>query len=140
MGRKTKIQREAELLQAKQQQETKRLRALIKDQVYPVLLADCQTVHEAQTICQGLAVSIKTAYTNGMNDVKVTELSMDKQFEKVDKKSPVYQTYKKVWEILNTESVLAAAQLLEGFSGYMQGILEKEKKTRKFAELKVDLL
>lgn len=131
---KTKEQIDAEL---KAKAEVARKRIIVKDYLYPLLLKNSDSVDGANLYIQAIAMGIKQAFNNTVATTKVEALGLDKM---IDTKQDKYQEYLDLLSLVKGESVKDALEILEGMIGQISHTLANENKTRKFKDLKIDLL
>lgn len=130
---KTKEQLLAEVAQKK---EVVRLRAIVKEELYPTLCTSTQNIEEAKALLAIVSTTIKQKFNAALLEKKVSELNI---IEILDKTSPKYEVYKKVMEILNNESISVATSMLEGMGQQIDSTIRKEMSTRGLTTINIEL-
>lgn len=119
-----------------QEKEAKRQRALIKEQLYPLLITDSLNIEDAKQMCYATSIAIKQAFNNGMLKTTIEELGMKTKVAKGGEN----ERFRKILEIFEKENVSVACGLLDGMQDAIGSFQREEGYKRKLDSLKADLL
>jgi hypothetical protein len=121
----------------KQIAEVKRQRALIKDKVYPFLLAHTKSIKEANVFLQVCKMAVQQAFANQKNTQTIDEL---KVIDRVDSKAQNSADYKEFLDLFRYEKLITAEQLIEGIGTAFDAFVSKELSQRPLSSLATDFL
>jgi len=120
----------------KQREELGRLRKLVKEGIYPLVLETSDNIEDAQTFVAALSMAVKQSFNNLMTKTKVSDLEIGNYLIDNEKS----ERYKRLLDIIKDETITGALMLLDGFSQPIQLALREENLKRSLKELNVDLL
>lgn len=129
--------REQLLQEAATKKEVKRTRAIITDQVYPILLKASKNIPDAIQFLAVLNMGIKQQFNNQMRTQKINDLKL---LEAVDPKADRVDYYKQMIEIIKDETVGTGLGLIEGLGNEIERLIKKENAERSLATLKTDFI
>lgn len=122
---------------AEQKKETIRLRALVKEKLYPILLKGSTSVANAEQMCQIVAMSVQQAFMADMKGKKISDLKI---CEKLDPKAPQSDYYAEILDLVQDETVASATRIIEGLGDEIKRLQKKEMSERKLETLKTDFI
>ena len=122
--------------QIKQKEELARLRKIVKEGIYPLVVETSSNIEDAQTFVAALSMALKQSFNNLMTKMKVSDLKIEDYLIDNDKSD----RYKRLLALINDETITGALLLLDGFSNPIQLALREENLKRPLKDLKVDLL
>lgn len=122
--------------QIKQKEELARLRRIVKEGIYPLVVETSGNIEDAQTFVAALSMALKQSFNNLMTKMKVSDLKIEDYLIDNDKSD----RYKRLLALINDETITGALMLLDGFSNPIQIALREENLKRSLRDLKVDLL
>ena len=117
-------------------EEIKRQRKLVKEQLYPFFLDNCESVEGAKLIAATLETAIRQSFNNQMTKQKVAELKLS-DYLIDDEKGKKYGA---LLELLKEETIVIASSLLQGFCQEVDKTLREENLKRPLRELPIVLL
>jgi len=117
--------------------EVKRLRAFVKDKLYPQLLTASTSIDDAKYLLGSLSNMVMEQFLSKMKEVKFGDLKLE---EKLDPKASNYEEYKKVLELFADEDVFSTRELIEGMKGEIEANINNELKGRKLDTLATNWL
>lgn len=125
------------------EKESKRLRALVSQSIFPLLVKEAKSVKEAKDICKTLVVGMDALFAKKMREYQevvqeepLSGLNMQ-EFMK-DRKQ--YKTEWALVELLANEKVSVAKMLIEGMGKEIERLVEKELTERSVETLKTEWL
>ena len=125
-------------LSKEQKRESKRRWAIVKEQLYPILLEDCKSVNEMKHRLESTLQAIKNELM-----IKVETFKHELQAEqlKMWKVKPLegkgVATEQKILDILGTEPVEVADQILTHFPRIIDSFITEEMANREPESLKI---
>ena len=120
--------------EGKQIEETKRKRAIVKEQLYPILLAESLNIDDAKNMCVAASSAIVAAFNKQMLSQLVEDLGIKVNADEKNDK------HRKVLAVFENETVFVAKDLLEGCVQAIESFQREESTKRKLDTLKADLL
>lgn len=124
------------LEEQKQREETLRLRSIVKEQIYPLLLEKSKSIDDAKIFSSTVSISIKQAFNNTMRKMLVEELKLKGMLSESEEK----ERYEKMFDILNTETIFNALKMIDEMPNAIDGFIREEMCKRPLSELKADFL
>lgn len=118
-------------------QEAKRLRAFVKDQLYPVLINASTSIDDAKFLLGSFSNQMMEAFLAKMKETKFIDLKLH---EKLDKSAPNYKQYIDLLAVFADESIFTSRELIEGMKGEIEMMVTNELKARKLDTLKTNFL
>lgn len=122
--------------EAKQKEETTRLRKIVKEQIYPLLLEESKSIDDAKIFCSATAIAIKQAFNNRMKELKVEELKLNTMLAESQEK----ERYEKMFNIIKEETILSALKMVDELPNAIDSFIREEMCKRPLTELKAELL
>lgn len=123
--------------------EQARLRSLVQDIIYPILLKHSKSIKDAKTICKTLTVGMDALFMQKIKEYQ-TELSKDMldvlKLEENMNDPKQYQAEHKLAEALRNEPISVAKDLIEGMHGELNRLTDKELLDRPLKSLKTEWL
>lgn len=123
--------------------ETLRLRSLVTDIIYPILLKGSKSIQDAKTICKTLSVGMDALFMQKIKEYQ-TEMSkakLDTLKLKENMNDPKqYPVEHALVEALKNESISAAKDLIEGMKSELDRLTDKELLERSLESLKTEWL
>jgi hypothetical protein len=116
-------------------EEVKRLRTFVKDTFYPQLSTTATSIEDSKYLLTSLGNMIMQEFLALMKEKKFAELNL---VSKLDPKSPQYDEFVKLLNLLNEETVYSARELIEGMSQEIDTNVNNELKSRKLDTLKMN--
>lgn len=129
--------REQLLEEAAMKKEVKRTRAIITEQVYPILLKASKNIPDAIQFLAVLNMGIRQQFNNQMRTQKIGDLKL---LEAVDPKADRVEYYKQMIELIKNETVGTGLGLMEGLGNEIERLIKKENAERSLATLKTDFI
>ncbi len=120
-----------------QKKNAARLRALVKDVIYPILLKGSTSISNAEMMCQVLHMSIQQSFMGQMAQQKLIDLKLR---EKLAPKVAQADYYLEILDLLQNETVTDATRLIEGIGDELKRLQKKEMSERKLDTLKTDFI
>lgn len=124
------------LEEQKQREETLRLRKIVKEQIYPLLLEKSKSIDDAKVFSSTVSISIKQAFNNTMRKILVEELKLKGMLSESEEKG----RYEQMFDILNTETIFNALKMIDEMPNAIDGFIREEMCTRPLNELKAEFL
>lgn len=125
------------------EKESKRLRALVTEKIFPILLANAKNVKHAKDICKTLTIGMDAIFTQQVKqfstDLQEKPLSELDLNNFMDNKAEYMAEWELV-ELLKDEKIVAAKMLVEGMGKEIDRLLEKEQMDRSLETLKTEWL
>ena len=131
---KTKEEIEADM---KRGAEVKRLRALVKDDVYPAVVNASISIDDSKFLLHSFSTMMMDKFLESMKEVKFVDLKLE---EKLDAKHEKYAEYKALLALFGNETVFTARELIEGMKMEIEMMISNEMKERKLETLKTNFL
>lgn len=131
---KTKEEIEADM---KRGAEVKRLRALVKDSIYPAVVDASLSIDDAKFLLHSFSSMMMDKFLESMKEVKFVDLKL---VEKLDPASPKHADYVKLLALFENETVFTARELIEGMKMEIEMMISNEMKERKLDTLKTNFL
>ncbi len=125
------------LQQMEAAKEAKRLRVLVTEKLWPLLLKGSTSISNAEQICQILTMSIQQAFMSEMKIKKIIDLKVR---EKVNPKAPQADYYAEILDVIGNETMTDATRLIEGLGDEVKRLQKKEMSERKLDTLKTDFI
>ena len=110
---------------------------MIKEKLYPYLLKNSDNIEDAKVFMQAIAIAIRQAFTNKMKEFKVDDLQLTAM---LDPKSPDYQKYLGMFDMIGQDTLTDALTLVEGMPQEIDMMVRDENKKRPLSELKTNFL
>ena len=120
-----------------QRAEANRQRALIRDKVYPFLLAQKKSIKQTNVFLTVVKMAIQQAFANQKRVQTVDEL---KVIDGVKGDMPDSEAYKALLEMFRYEKIITAEQLIEGLGNALDSFIAEEMSKRDIGTLKTDFL
>ena len=120
-----------------QMEETKRMRAKVKEEFYPMLLESSKSIDDAKVFCQTLSVSLRQAFNNQLTKQTVEEMNL---ISMLDKDGDNVERFTKALEMFSQEKLHNALNMIEGMQNAIDGFLREEITKRPLSSLKSDFL
>lgn len=127
----------------KRQAEAKRQRKLVKDVLYPFLLANTKSIEDAKSLCMTATVAVQTEFNNQVGKVQqelsnknLSELKLVEAIEDPKK----YSREVDFITLLGDEKIHTAEALLKGLKTVIESFEREDSTKRPLSELKADLL
>lgn len=114
-----------------------RLRQVVKEKFYPLLLSNAKSVEDAKTFSKVISIGINTAFNKLTLSMKVKELGIAELINKDDER---YEAYKEAFAMLDNETVKDAIELMDGMGQAIDSFIKEEMTKRKLESLKTDFL
>lgn len=124
------------LEEQKQREETLRLRKIVKEKIYPLLLEKSKSIDDAKIFSSTVSISIKQAFNNTMRKMLVEELKLKSMLSESEEK----ERYEKMFDILNTETIFNALKMIDEMPNAIDGFIREEMCKRPLSELKAEFL
>lgn len=118
-------------------QEADRLRKMVREQVYPFLLALNDSIGFTKIFLQVCSVSADTAFNNLSKEMKVSEL-MPKLREVFSKKNSENEKYIQFFEMFKDENVSTFTSLVETMPRMIEKYFTQEVDKRPILELPIE--
>jgi hypothetical protein len=122
---------------AKQMEEVRRMRAFVREKLYPALIETSTSIDDAKFLLGSFGNMIMQEFLAIMKEKKLSELKL---VDKLDPNSPQYQGYKKIVELFDEENVFNARELVDGMKNEITMMVDNELKGRKLDTLKTNFL
>lgn len=122
---------------AEQNKEAIRLRTMVKEVIWPLLLKGSTDISNAEVMCQVLQMSIQQAFMGEMKTKKLIDLKLR---EKLAPKVPQADYYLEILDLLQNETITDATRLLEAVGDEIKRLQKKEMSERKLESLKTDFI
>lgn len=135
-GLKGKFKKEAKQKAAQVSADILRKREFVKSKFYPMLVEQSKSVDDAKIICQVLQSSIQTAFNKQMLTQKLDSLGL----EGMVAKDADYDKYRAVLNLLETETIADALDIIMGMSPAIDGFIREEMVGRKLDSIKTNFL
>ena len=128
------VKSKEQLLQdLKQRAEVRRMRLIVRNDIYPFLLKNSANIEDAKMMCGVLTQGWRQAFQARMLEVTVAELDLVK---KMDTKNSDYKKFSALNDMLKDEKLVVALNMLEGMPQAIDVYLRKENQTRTLKSLK----
>lgn len=121
--------------QEEREKEEKRRGALLKDQLYPLLLETTENVEDCKMFLQTLQLVIEQAFMNLKREKVVFDLQLTDENHMRD--NPESQRYRRLLELLQYENVASALDILTSMNNIIQNNERTLMKDKKLAELPI---
>ncbi len=119
-------------LDEKEKEESRRGQ-ILKERIYPLLLEDNEAIANTKIFLQAFEVALNQSFMRKRVDIMVSNLGLEEEL----KNNPEAGRYRKMFGILNLETVECASDLLRAMSQIIDNSLHDENKERKMSELKL---
>lgn len=116
--------------------EVARRKAIAKDKFLPLLIANTESLEDAEVFCQAISIAVKTAFNNQMRTMKVGDLKL---VDMLDQKNERYEKYKAAFELFNDEPIVAFNEIVDGMPNAIQDALRGEAKKRTLDSLNIEI-
>lgn len=116
-------------------QKVRKYRAFVKDEFYPLLLANTTSIDDAKFLLTGFASMVFEQFLGLMKEKNFGELNLE---TKLDPKNTNYEGFKKILDIFKDKNVFEARELIEGMKGEIEALVNAELKDRKLESLKTN--
>lgn len=124
------------LAEERQKYEVERMKKVVKEKIYPLLVSETKSIEDARVFCSAVAVGIKQMYNSKMKELKLSVLELEKQLTP----SPLKKRYEKMIEVLKDETVLNAVQIVEQIPQMIENLVRQEMSEKKLDELHLESL
>lgn len=124
------------LEEAKQKEEVLKLRKIVKEEIYPLLLEKSKSIDDAKVFCNTVSVAIKQSFNNRMRELKVAELGLKGMLAQSQEK----ERYEKMFDILNSHTIMNALKMIDDLPTAIDGFIREEMCSRPLNGLKAELL
>lgn len=131
---KTKEEIEADM---KRGAEVKRLRALVKDSIYPAVVKASISIDDSKFLLHSFSGMMMDKFLESMKEVKFVDLKLG---EKLDLKHEKFAEYQELLALFGNETVFTARELIEGMKAEIEMMISNEMKERKLDTLKTNFL
>jgi hypothetical protein len=118
-------------------QEAKRLRAFVKDKLYPAIITTSTSIDDAKFLLGSFSNMMMEQFLAKMKETKFIELKLH---EKLDKNSPKYKEFIELLALFADENVFTSRELIEGMKNEITMFIDNELKGRKLETLKTNFL
>lgn len=118
-------------------QETTRMRALVRDGIYPFLLELNETIGYSKIFIQMMATTVESTFEASKKDVKVRDL-MPKYKELFNKDSDEHKKYLSFLDKFGDETVSSFVGLLQMMPRFIESHFTKEVDKRPILDLPID--
>lgn len=134
-GRKTKEQKEQE---KKAEENTTRLRTIVKEKIFPLLEEKSKNIEDAKMMCAVLSAGIQQAHANLSTTMRVSEFHLENMLSK--ESTEEFERFKALLDLVQDETLADAKRLIGDMPTFIDGCIRKESMERKLSEFKVELL
>lgn len=128
---------EAVIKKMEVERETKRQRAIVRDEIYPIVLEASKNITGGSIFAQTLLMTFRHAANKKIMDITVGELGIN---DAIDKNLDKDGYYGKVIDILSKEKIGNAGTMMEGIANEIERLLKKEQAERPLSSLKTDFI
>lgn len=118
----------------KKQEEVKRFRQKVKQELYPLLLKESESIEDAKMMLQVVKLTIQQSVLQKQKGIKLRELEIPRITEEK------FERYNKFMDLLMEENVSVSMELCEGLSNVIDSFIKEENSKRKLTELPATLL
>ena len=134
---KPKLSPEQKALVEEKEREEKRRGQILKDKIYPFLVAHTESIEDAKIQLQTMGLVIEQAFMNQKRKQKVSELTeMVGEFDK----DATAKRYREFYDILADEPINVAADLINSMGNIIQNNERKEARMRKLSDLAIQFI
>lgn len=116
-----------------QKKEESRRGAILKEQMYPMLLEDNDFLERVKIFLQVFEMAIQQAHMRTRATMTVADLKLSDEL----KSNPEAEKYHKMFEIINNEKLDVAIDLVKSMYQIIENNLQDENKLRRLSELKL---
>lgn len=123
--------------------EEKRLRDLVKEGIYPILLNHSKSIKDAKNIVHTLIVGMDALFMQNIKEYQRYTSEGKLEVLKLNEHMNDQETYPAEWalaELLNDETVSCAKTLMEGMEAELNRLTDKELSERSLTTLPTEWL
>lgn len=124
------------IAEAEQKQNTERMRVKVKDEFYPFLIKNSESIRDAQLVCEALSIAINQAFENQRKDKKVCEMKLIDMMPESKNK----QRFTELLTLFENEKLPDALTMIDGMKNVIDSFIKEETTTRKLDTLKATFL
>jgi biotin synthase-like enzyme len=127
----------------KLKQEAERQRAIVRDVIWPIFLANAKNVKDAGNICKAFVLGMDTVFQMEMKKHMEERSKEPLETLKLDEfmtTGDAYQTEWKLLETLKNESIATSKGLIEGMGKELERLVDVELLDRPLDSLKTEWL
>lgn len=117
--------------QLKREKEEKRRGQVIREGLYPLLVAHTKSVADAKVFLQTMDLVVEQSFMNLKGEMKVSELKIDENM----KNSEEALRYKAFYDLIAGESLAAAKDIMSSMGNIISNNLRQEESERKLDDL-----
>lgn len=116
---------------------TKRKRARVKNELYPLLLEASKSVEDAKIFCTAGALAIEQAFANIQKTMLVKNLELS---DKLRPDADRYEYFKKLMDMFQEETIADALSMVRDMPHAIDSFIREEMTKRELSTLKAELL
>ncbi len=117
--------------------ETKRMRARVKTELYPLLKEASKSIDNAKVFCQAGALAIEQAFSNLQKSMRVKDLNI---LDHINPEGEQSEYFLKLMKMFEEETITNALSMVRDMPYAIDTFIREEMTKRPLSSLKEDLL
>lgn len=117
------------------EEKNKAERLFIKTRIYPLLIKYSESIDDSKALLTTISIPLEQSYMNKMNDFKVSDMKLDEQVDKTNRRA---QFFIDILEEIKDLPLMDGINCLNRYINEIDRLVKKEINERSFDTLKME--